>query len=287
MYQSLSFEQVKPFIRYAHIIQVNESSYFNAQQAYDCRLFYTVSGTGNIKINNTNYPMERGCLLYWQPEIVYHISTENCNNLIYLGFNFDFTQKHKQLSTPIPPVSPENYKRNLILEQIRFTNIETFNVPVYLREMQHLEESLLNILNEYDNKKLFYSERLSGEFLSILSLIARTSLIQSLNLKSPSSRIDEIIHYIQLHYPDEITNKKLGEIFHYHPNYINKLMVTHTGLSLHQYLLDFRIDKAINLVQTTDLPITDIAKIVGFQDYNHFLKYFKQKTGRTTSEYRM
>ena len=287
MHQNIALEEIRPFIRYAHFIQLDSTSHFNCQQAYDCRLFYAVSGSGTIWMEGDYYTMERGCLLLWQSEIKYHIMTDQCDGLILLGYNFDYTQNFRHLNSPIPPVTLENFRQDYILEQLHFKNIDSFNKIIYLKDMQSLEENFLGIINEYNNKKLFYSEKISGDFLSVLSVIARISLLQSININKSTSRIDEIIHYIQMHYPEEITNKKLSELFHYHPNYINKLMVLHTGLSLHQYLLNCRINHAINLLQATEIPAADIAALVGFKDYNHFLKYFKQKTGRTTSKYRM
>lgn len=287
IYQNISLEDIRPFIRYAHFIQPDPTSHFDCQQAYDCRLFYTVSGSSFIRIEENIHTMERGSLLLMQSKVKYHILTDHCDGLILLGINFDYTQNFRHLNTPIPPVSPENFKQTQILEQLHFTDCDPLNKFLYLKDMQSLEECLLSLLNEYNTKKLFYSEKITGQFLSVLSEIARFSLLQSININKSTSRIDEIIHYIHMHYPEYLTNQKMSELFYYHPNYINKLMVLHTGLSLHQYLLNYRIERAIHLLQTTEIPAIDIALLVGFKDYNHFLKYFKQKTGRTTNQYRL
>jgi AraC-like DNA-binding protein len=63
-------------------------------------------------------------------------------------------------------------------------------------------------------------------------------------------------------------------------------MVLNTGSSLHQYLLNYRISMAIELIESTYGSITDIAYQVGFKDISHFSKYFKKKTGRAPSEFR-
>lgn len=287
MYLNISLDKIRPYVRYGHIIKNNSVSHFACQRAYDCRLFYAVSGSGSIQVEDVTYQMERGSLLLWQPDNKYLICSDSTDELMLLGFNFDFTQNHRHLSSPIPPVKEQNYDKTLILEQLHFTDVDPFNKPIFLKDMQVLEESLLDILNDINNKKLFYVDQISGKFLSVLSIIARSLVLQNTKLRNSNSRIDDIIHYLQMHYPEDITNAKLGELFHYHPNYINKLMTANTGLSLHQYLLNLRINKAIHLIQTTDIPISEIALLVGFHDYNHFLKYFKFKTGRTTSEYRM
>jgi len=63
-------------------------------------------------------------------------------------------------------------------------------------------------------------------------------------------------------------------------------MVMHTGLSLHQYVISLRISKAIGMLETTNMQITEIAYAVGFKDMCHFSRYFKKTTGRTPRGFR-
>ena len=88
------------------------------------------------------------------------------------------------------------------------------------------------------------------------------------------------------HYREPCTNKELGEIFSYHPNYLNRLMVAYTGLSLHKYLTRTRIDRAIDLLSTTTMSVGEVGTEVGFPDPSHFSKAFEKTTGYSPSAFR-
>jgi AraC-like DNA-binding protein len=96
---------------------------------------------------------------------------------------------------------------------------------------------------------------------------------------------DRVIKFICKNYTNPITNKDISAHFNYHTNYINRMMVLNTGTSLRQYLINYRISKAIQLLKTTQKPITEIAYEVGFKDPNHFSKTFKKKVGVSPKEY--
>lgn len=286
MKKTIPFEKIHPFIRYAQLLPFKHGTSFTYLKAYDCRFFYVYNGEGVIWVDDVKYNVSKGHLFLWQPNIKYHLLSQESNPMELIGFNFDFTQNNCDKSYPIPPDKVEVFDENQITESITFSDMEAFNRPIYLKDMQMLENDLLEIKKEFSTRKKFFNHRMSGLFLSSLGTIAR--VISSVNMDSCESdhKIDMIIQYIHQHYNMEITNKMIGRIFNFHPNYINKLMVLHTGTSLHQYVLMHRISQAISLLQTTDMPISEIAYTVGFKDINHFSKYFKQKTGRRPGEFR-
>jgi YesN/AraC family two-component response regulator len=126
---------------------------------------------------------------------------------------------------------------------------------------------------------------MSGIFISVLAKIKRVYLTSSEN-KKVDNQIDSIISYICNNYKEDLSNKALGAVFNYHPNYINRLMQLHTNMSLHQYVLSHRISIALRLIQTTNIPISEIVLESGFHDFSHFSKYFKKKIGRNPTDFR-
>ena len=69
-------------------------------------------------------------------------------------------------------------------------------------------------------------------------------------------------------------------------SYVQKLYKTHFGISYMDDLIDARISMAKQLLQTTDLQVTEIAEICGYHNDVHFMRQFKNKTGLSPSEYR-
>ena len=59
-----------------------------------------------------------------------------------------------------------------------------------------------------------------------------------------------------------------------------------TGQTLNQYLTEYRMEKAKQLLSDPRYKITDISSRVGYSDGNYFGKSFKKYTGFSPSEYR-
>lgn len=59
-----------------------------------------------------------------------------------------------------------------------------------------------------------------------------------------------------------------------------------TGVTPHQYVISQRIERAKELLQRTDMTITEIAYLLGFSTPAHFTHHFRRKTGATPSELR-
>ena len=58
------------------------------------------------------------------------------------------------------------------------------------------------------------------------------------------------------------------------------------GLSPQVYLLNYRIDRACELLRTTDKSVSEVAYSVGFQDYSNFSRQFKARCLKSPTAYR-
>ncbi len=54
----------------------------------------------------------------------------------------------------------------------------------------------------------------------------------------------------------------------------------------YNYLIEYRIKRSIELLNTTGLSVTDIAVNVGFNHVNHFIQSFKKSQGMTPKEFK-
>lgn len=59
-----------------------------------------------------------------------------------------------------------------------------------------------------------------------------------------------------------------------------------TGISPSDYLAVIRLDRAKELLRTTDMLIKDISSAVGYEDGHVFIRRFKKYTGKTPGQYR-
>lgn len=280
------FENICPFVRHVHLFEIEPGIYPNPVKAYDCRLIYIYDNKGYMIVDNVRYDVSKGDLLLWKPGVEYQIFSECSDYLIIFGVNFDFTQSQSKSSYPIPPEKTKSFDEKKITEHVSFKDADEMNAPVYLQNMQIVESTLIEMTNEYNTRKKYYFHKVNGLFQAVLGDIAR---ITSLSGKFPDAvteTVDLVLKFIQNNYNQPLTNSDIGRKLNYHANYINKLVVQHTGTSLHQYLINYRISKAIYMMQTTDMTISDIALAVGYKDVNYFSKAFKVRVGKSPRDYK-
>jgi AraC-like DNA-binding protein len=70
------------------------------------------------------------------------------------------------------------------------------------------------------------------------------------------------------------------------PTYLSGQFTADVGQPPHRYLLERRVDRARQLLETSELPITVIALEVGFGSSQHLARVFRRLTGYTPREYR-
>ena len=70
------------------------------------------------------------------------------------------------------------------------------------------------------------------------------------------------------------------------PVYINRVFKKNSGVSLHNFLVNYRVNMAMEILRSSSIPVKEITSMVGFSDIPHFIKTFKKITGISPSKYR-
>lgn len=96
-----------------------------------------------------------------------------------------------------------------------------------------------------------------------------------------------IREYISKHYMDpQLSVKSLSDHVYLSVSYLCTYFKNETGITLNQYITDYRIKKAIVLLTQKNMKIIDVASAVGYRDSNYFAKIFKKQTGFSPKEYK-
>lgn len=270
---------INPFIRYASISDFVPTD--NTVCSYDSRLFYILAGSGSILIGNKEYPIKPKTLMLWRAGTKYRFRASKDIRMIIM--NFDFTQESNSHTDSIPPVIASKFDSRYVTQSEEFEDCKSLNEPIVLENMQKHEIKLNETIEIFASLKMFRSEIASTILKGILTEIAVLSSyseIKSLN------KLDIILEYIKNKYNRNITNEELGRIIGYHPYYVNRLMLKHTGTTLRQYLINYRIETAKELLTHSSKSISEISDACGFHDPAYFSNQFKLKTGLSPSEYR-
>lgn len=90
--------------------------------------------------------------------------------------------------------------------------------------------------------------------------------------------------YIDDHFCEALTLKKIAEHFGYNYRYMSGLINHHFGESFPKVINQFRINRACELLRKGGRSITDIAAECGFDSQRNFNRVFKELTGKTPKE---
>lgn len=96
----------------------------------------------------------------------------------------------------------------------------------------------------------------------------------------------EVKKYIREHMMDNVTVAHIADALHFNPQYLMRAFKGKTGLSIIEYITQARIDTAKKVLGDTDLPIKEVAQLVGYVDYAYFTRVFRKETGMSPSQYR-
>ena len=136
----------------------------------------------------------------------------------------------------------------------------------YLQKEKHTEQPFENLLLKAINK-----------FLK--------------NKTGPNKRIPvwakELKEIIQDHIDTNLSLKEISKGLDINPSYLSREFSKYfEDLSFGEYIRKLRIEKAIQLMQSSQYSLTEIAYLTGFSDQSHFTRIFKKHIGQSPSAYR-
>ena len=269
--------EINPFIRYASEFdyKVDEVTV----KVSDCRLFYIVSGNGEIVIQNQHYNASECTLFYIPAGSTYTIRVPDGFRLISL--NFDLTQSHSDKTKVFPPRAADDSDENTVI----FTVVEEsiLNSHVCREDSSEFAADLKLLIEEMSTERKYFRESASCILKKILIKLHRDNTIPS---SKGRSAVDKVIGYISENFICDITNAELAAMVGYHEFHLNRLFIKYTGTSIHQYIINKRLSAARELILSTDLPLSEISEQTGFNNYSFFSAYFKKRFGISPAKFR-
>jgi AraC family transcriptional regulator len=153
----------------------------------------------------------------------------------------------------------------------------------------HLYQIAMMLLAEIRSGGLMgklYAESLTQ--VLVIQLLRNYSSLQPKIIEDrynlPTRRLENAIDYIHAHLDGDLSMAQIADSVNTSPTYFASLFKQATGISLHQYVIEQRVNRAKLLLETTDLPISSIAAQVGFASSSHLTYHCKRQTGMTPGQ---
>src|SRR5205809_5700344 len=92
--------------------------------------------------------------------------------------------------------------------------------------------------------------------------------------------------FIQEHSDDELSLKKVAKFSNISGNHLSEKFKEVTGINFVDYIARIRVGKAHDLLQNSNLRVSEIAFAVGFQSLSQFNRVFKKRTLKSPTQFR-
>jgi AraC-like DNA-binding protein len=108
---------------------------------------------------------------------------------------------------------------------------------------------------------------------------------QELFGKKGNRLVESVKQYVEEHYREDISFSAIARELFVHPKYLSQLFKRVTGENFVNYLNKFRIQKAIDYLQTGEHMVYEVSEMVGYKNPTYFSQVFKMITGKSPSEF--
>lgn len=171
-------------------------------------------------------------------------------------------------------------------EHLKNTLLQTENF-ITITHRETYEEIFTTLIRHYEflspTEEIFVQSLLLKLIYCVINDSSTTSCNN--NIKDQNSIIKKTITYIHEHLTEDLSLKTVAEAMSLSPVYFHNVFKSATGKTLHDYIEEQRIKKAIYLLQTTNYSLTKVAYECGFSSQSYFSFVFKRRMKNTPRKY--
>ncbi len=232
----------------------------NGRILQEYQINYITDGSGILETKQGNYQIQPGTVLFLSPGMWhrYRPFKKTGWKEHYIGFQGDFTANIFQEKF-IPKQRP-----------ILYIGFQDSIIKQYLDIIEHVKE-----------EKPGYQQICSGITLHMISNMLSIYKNKDFSGKEIERKIRRASIVLRENLHNEINVEELAKDMHIGYSHFRRVFKRYTGLSPAQYHLKLRLQKAKELLLTTNMSVKEVAFEMGFQSNYYFTRIFTRKMGAT------
>lgn len=149
-----------------------------------------------------------------------------------------------------------------------------------------------SMIKIYRNKATGWELSIKSSLLKVISILAADNGFEfkkdmKVNIKDYKIEvIKKIIQYIRENYKNKIYVDSLSKVANMNTQYFCRFFKLHTGKTPVDYINQYRVEKASEILKNDDRKIIDVCYEVGFDNISYFIKKFKEYKNCTPAKFR-
>ena len=155
-------------------------------------------------------------------------------------------------------------------------------VPNEKKFIRNTQEKLLNILDlvmRYEakwGKKFFAFSKVNEGIGGIITVFMKTLI----EIDSYDNDIfEDVVDYMENNYDEPDLLAKIHKKFYINRGELSKKFKEKTGMGMHEFLKNIKLDRAYSMLRDEGMKVSEVANLVGYENYGYFSQIFKKHYG--------
>ncbi|MDR2940933.1 MAG: AraC family transcriptional regulator, partial [Clostridiales bacterium] len=120
----------------------------------------------------------------------------------------------------------------------------------------------------------------------LLHMIGQAEKLIAAQSRPKNPLVKKAVAHIRLHYTSDITLESIAAGIPVNPSHLSRIFKKETGEAITEYINKFRVEKAKELLLTSEILVYEAASTVGFKDSTYFSQVFKKYTGMSPKDFK-
>ena len=268
-----------PFVQYVSMLPKDFTS-FSMHWHKEVEIIYVESGRCQLLVDLESYELRRGDIVVINPSSLHAFQQYQEEDAGFLSWLFDM----KMLAGGSTDACQIKYFAPFIEGKFAYPPVIRDDCPVY----SQLRDILLQIHQICDLPGEAHELNLKWKLMRFFYLFFR-DVCQRKQVAEDNGALQNIkivIDYIQENFQQDISVKEVADLLHFSETYFMRFFKKYTGKTCIDYINEYRLERAAELLRSSDLSITEIAMQVGIHNISYFNRIFKKKIQLTPGQYR-
>ena len=228
---------------------------------------FVISGKGRYTVNDTTHHLGAGDFFLIRPNelINYEADVEDPWEYYWIGFSGNKVKEILQTNG----IGVKDYIGQVDTKEELREKFESFMQSDFFDDSQKLA-----------NQAYFY------DIFSFFK-IHNEGVEMEVRVSQRTKYSEAFLLYVENnYYREDLTIEEIAKSMYLHPSYFSQVIKEELGLNALKYLNLYRMNKASQLLKTTELSIEEISSAVGYENRHSFSRAFKNRFHSSPTEYK-
>ncbi|NIG55635.1 AraC family transcriptional regulator [Chitinophaga sp. Cy-1792] len=241
-------------------------------------MVFVLEGAGTQIINKHRLPYSKDKLFLIFPQDTHGFEITAMTRFFFIRFNTSYLKTQSKEWIQKLEFIFHNYDHlpGCILDNITDKPLVRALVEALIREHVNQHPQQPDVIRQLIN--------------TIITIAARNMLmLGTCHAGTPKSNTAlELLADVHQHIydPEQLKTEKIAQRFNVSPTYISEYFKQHTGRSLQDYIISYKIKLIETRLQFTDMKMNEIVYEFGFSDASHLNRLFKKHAGLSPTAFK-